>query len=206
VVWASHPKVPQDHLFSINSYAEFETYCVWAIDDSMTQPDALQRIRVVDDSRWADIRWVEFAGEETACDDVHSQTYRIYFYTDDDIDWSVCGAGVAGCAVGVPPKRFDPASGHEEEVTFEIDLDTDYFKGFYEPFGPVLVNHEVGHALGLDDDEEDTECAVPSIMHGPNLFSLCSVVPTDADAASVLALEPGGSVGWSIFTYNKSWF
>ncbi len=112
--WASHPKVPHDYVDSILSYGEFENYCVWAIDDSMTQPDALQRIRVVDDSRWADIRWVEFAGEETGCDAPVNNTYEIYFCTDDDISWSVCGAGKAGCARGFEPMEFDPASGHNE--------------------------------------------------------------------------------------------
>lgn len=203
--WASHPKVPHDYVDSILSYGEFENYCAWAVDDSISQPDALRFIRLsIDDSRWADIRWVEFAGEETGCDAPVNNTYEIYFYTDNDISWSPCeGAGVIGCAYGLPPVHIDLSTGDRQWPSFEVDLDTYYLNGLGIDRGPTLINHEVGHVLGLDDDKEDTACAVPSIMHGPDIEHQCSDVPTDFDAATVVTLEPGGSTGWTNF--SKVW-
>jgi hypothetical protein len=198
---ASHPKgPPHSHVISMNTAGDLETFCAYALDDSMSQSVALTKINAAllgpAANPWELVGGVDFSAEVAPCvDNPASMRLRIYFYTDNDIWWAPACYGsqdLAGCASPIPPMAYDFDSNHFEYQTFEVELDTDPLKGEHSR---RLVNHEVGHVLGLANDENDTRCESPSIMHGPNLAELCSNDPTTADLVGVALLTPADSSG-----------
>lgn len=216
----SHPKGPNhDHIFHMNYDGEFESWCLWALDDSISQHDARQLVYQSLEGgapppgvpRWQDAQGIEFTGNSTPCNQDPdnpggAHRWALYFYTDDHIEplfpsGSPCADDAAGCAV-LGGNYYGSAPDHPEpERKFgKIYLETDYL--LERP--TYLVSHEVGHALGLDDGEPN-DCP-PSIMH----YDGCTRPdwPTAQDIVSVQSLQPialGGSSGGGGVVGDGKW-
>jgi len=209
---ASHPidrdvvtdGVQHFHIRTINADFLYEKWCHWPYGD-MTHDEAKNRIYVPlsDPGGWQTVPRVSFVGTFLCDQDpetVYSSTphFEVYIYTAHDIGAEgFCGNGQngGGCvtvdnkdfkqdlnAIHVDPGYFGP---HEYRL-FRMYLDIESLRS---SLGQSLVDHEMGHVLGLEDDDVDTDCLVPSIMHGPTVDT-CAMSPTAADKASVEALQP----------------
>jgi len=218
-VGASHPKdrdadapgLQHSHIKTINAPHLYEKWCHWPYGD-MTHDDARQRIynELSDVQGWRTVRWVDPVGGFLCDEDPNSvgpletPHFEIYMYTAASLmDGAFCGADYPGCVVKDPVADFlpDPNATHidpgfaqpREFRLVRMYLKTDALQND----ATALMNHEMGHVLGLADwdgnpDDIKGDCdPEPTIMH-------CDALqfPTAADKASVRGLEPANQTGF----------
>ena len=215
---AWHPFDPHKHLVSILPSGGPELNCVDVQDSSLPFTDARDFIVQTlypgyhpGERHWHGTDGVDFDGQtiESQCPVPDPNwTLRIYFHVRLDWDNDPCGNRTWGCE-RLLWLVFDPGRGHPEAEyrVSEIFLDSDRLNS---NDGYHLVNHEVGHSLGLcdggptlgpyagcDHSSIHAQCA-DSVMHSygcPNIDW-----PTAPDVAIVAGLSPAESSDWNNFS------
>jgi hypothetical protein len=196
----------------MNSVPELENWCVTPIDStSETAPGvdfvtlvALTANALYDASdpaggRWNAVRGVDLVTSPEECVPEYLQRHEMRFRYFNSA-WPIC-AGHPACADASFDKKLDPFAGHDEYVSFTIDI---------SPAAVWAVNHEVGHVLGLCDGgltfsgsthtqcgewaPLDTEC-LNSVMHPYGCNPPGWPWPTSQDIDSVENLIPVGGSG-----------
>lgn len=199
---AEHGFYPHKHLDSILHDDDSETNCV-DVAASISEDDARTKIRDTlytgGNNDWDGITFVRFQGQTLSnpCPfPTRDQPVRIYFRIRDDLT-GLCTSSEDGCA----RRDFeydDPISGHfgigqPEFLVFYIYISTNALTSETEH----IINHEVGHALGLSDggpDYDDSSCT-GSVMHSYGCAD--EPWPSNADRRSVegLVIANGGCCG-----------
>ncbi len=212
-VEADHPKIPDNHLGTINTFA-VDNFCVWLEDSTMSFGTALNRVSgtLLDDNGWDGLKGgrVLFSGGSTPCvDDPNRINIEIEYWVKDDTSGTNCGG--FSCAWFLPGDVYeDPISGHVEFRYGYVRFVTAHINGSLI-LAHHVVNHETGHILGLCDggpdatdpanvflgctlDADHFNC-VDSVMHSQAYGCSNREWPTSLDRAAVESLIPGGVVG-----------
>jgi len=205
---AEHSHDPHYHLGSILRYEDPETTCAKVLDGSASQEAVVAALRDVLDNPshaaydWDGTQFVTFRGQVMAneCPQRSPQEHiRQYIYVTKT---PPCPG--SGCQTLWFPYD-DPLSGHSGIGMPEYQASEVYIRTGY--LTPDVINHEVGHSLGLCDGGPSLpqwdSCAHSGIgdlctgsvmhVHGCNNGSDW---PTDADRFAVSALRYwGGGAG-----------
>jgi hypothetical protein len=195
------------HIGSANTY-EPEYYCVKVEPNTVSQndaelgiSDALYYSNPAEDWQGLNHGKVDFIPVGSPCPwPIHY--YYPWFIKFTIVDGPACDhEGWLGCADGENPTEDDPLSGHPEYKHYFIQIADGSLNRH-------VVNHEIGHVLGLDDGgpqwDPPSSCengqGIPSIMHDRGCTRLDW--PSSADRITVDAHIPdvasasGGGKGY----------
>ncbi len=149
---AEHSHDPHYHLGSILHYDDPETTCAAVLDGSASQESVVAALRDVLDNPahrtedWDDTSFIDFRGQvmTNPCPSRSQQEHiRQYVYVTRTPPGGGDGAQTFWFAYD------DPLSGHSGVGMPEYRVSEIYIRTGY--LTPHLVNHEVGHSLGLCD-------------------------------------------------------
>jgi hypothetical protein len=188
------------------------------LDGSINHAEARQIVKdVLEDSQgWDGLQWIDFRGYVNwsecipmALNDVEFAGLRVFTKVTDDVT-AICGQNTAGCARLHFPYP-DPSSGHPEDefLAGEIYIGTEYLQS--DP--AHIVNHEVGHVLGLADggptrptpypstlnNETPGACNTGSVMHSYGCSNEDWPSDNDKEAVEALVAPQGGGSGLDKF-------
>lgn len=180
---AYHPHPSPNHLGTMHSNTENEDFCILVYDGSIAHSDVYNRVRgtlYLDDTNqdWEGLsnNRTYFVPYNQPCNS-YSQATRDAI----EIEFRVQTSGFSVCAPPGPPYPacvvntgwyWNGAVGHNDARWSNIHFRTNHFTQGVALYHHV-VNHEVGHTLGLKDPDNTGHCMGNiSVMH--STFYGCS--------------------------------